>query len=248
MLQPENQNKKYERLFLDIDGGTIKIPNFQRRFVWGKEQTAKLIDSIIKGFPIGTFIFWKTKDDLRHHRNIGNVELPKTPKGESVLYILDGQQRIMSLYAARKGLIYTTEGENGDRRETDYKDISISLAEDPDADEEIVMIEPPQNGSYISVHELLKGDFTDWMEEYSKEELKKIEIYKKRLTGYDFSTIVMPEYPLDIACEVFTRINTGGTELTLFEIMIAKTYDQTKKFDLAERYESLIDNKGAEKP
>jgi len=210
-------------------------------------QTAKLIDSIIKGFPIGTFIFWKTKEELRHYRNIGNVELPKTPKGESVLYVLDGQQRITSLYAARKGLIYTKEGESGERGEIDYKDISISLAPDPNADEEVVLTEPPENDSYISVHELLKGDFTDWMEEYSKEELKKIEVYKKRLTGYDFSTIVMPEYPLDIACEVFTRINTGGTELTLFEIMVAKTYDQKKKFDLAERYEWLIDNKGAEK-
>ncbi len=247
MLQPENQTKKYERLFLDIDAATIKIPNFQRKFVWGKQQTAKLIDSIIKGFPIGTFIFWKTKEELRHYRNIGNVELPKTPKGESVLYVLDGQQRITSLYAARKGLIYAKEGESGERGEIDYKDISISLAPDPDADEEVVLTEPPENDSYISVHELLKGDFTDWMEEYSKEELKKIEVYKKRLTGYDFSTIVMPEYPLDIACEVFTRINTGGTELTLFEIMVAKTYDQKKKFDLAERYEWLIDNKGAEK-
>jgi len=36
MLQPENQTKKYERLFLDIDAATIKIPNFQRKFVWGK--------------------------------------------------------------------------------------------------------------------------------------------------------------------------------------------------------------------
>ena len=247
MLQPENQTKKYEKLFFDIDSGIIKIPNFQRKFVWGRQQTAKLIDSIIKGFPIGTFIFWKTKEELRHYRNIGNVELPKTPKGDSVLYVLDGQQRITSLYAVRKGLIYTREGENGDKRKIDYTDISINLEPDPDADEEVVLIEPPDNALYISLHELLKGDFTDWMEKFGKDELRKIEIYKKRLTGYDFSTIVMPDYPLDIACEVFTRINTGGTELTLFEIMVAKTYDQKKKFDLAERYEWLIDNKGVAK-
>jgi len=247
MLQPENQTKKYERLFIDIDTGMIKIPNFQRKFVWGKQQTAKLIDSIIKGFPIGTFIFWNTKEELRHYRNIGNIKLPKTPKGNSVLYVLDGQQRITSLYAVRKGLIYSMEGENGDNKEINYEDISIKLALDPDADEEVVLTEPPENGSYISVYELLEGEFTDWMEKYNKEELKKIEEYKNRLTGYDFSTIVMPEYPLDLACEVFTRINIGGTELTLFEIMVAKTYDQAKNFDLAERYEWLIDNKGAEK-
>ncbi|MBT4209172.1 DUF262 domain-containing protein, partial [Candidatus Woesearchaeota archaeon] len=65
MLQPENQNKKYDHLFTAIDTGYLKIPKFQREFVWSKKQTAKLIDSIIKGFPIGTFIFWKTRDELR---------------------------------------------------------------------------------------------------------------------------------------------------------------------------------------
>jgi len=247
MLQPENQTKKYERLFVDIHSGQIKIPNFQRSFVWGKVQTAKLIDSIIKGFPIGTFILWKTKEEIRHYKNIGNDELPKTPRGDAVMYILDGQQRITSLYAVRKGLIYQTNGKNGEKLEIDYKDLSINLAIDPDADEEVVLINPPENSPFISIHELLSGDFTDWMENYTKDELRKIETYKKRLTGYDFSTIIMPDYPLDIACEVFTRINTGGTELTLFEIMVAKTYDEKKKFDLLEKYNWLIDNGGVEK-
>lgn len=49
LLRPENQNKKYEALFLEIDSGQIKLPMFQREFVWDKEQTAKLIDSILKG-------------------------------------------------------------------------------------------------------------------------------------------------------------------------------------------------------
>ena len=44
-----------------------------------------------------------------------------------------------------------------------------------------------------------------------------------------------------MACEVFTRINTGGKTLTVFEIMVAKTYDEKKKFDLAEKYDELCD-------
>jgi len=247
MLQPENQNKKYERLFIEIHDGQIKIPNFQRSFVWDKLQTAKLIDSIIKGFPIGTFILWKTKEELRHYKNIGNDVLPKTKSGSTSYYILDGQQRITSLYAVRKGLIFKFTNQNGDKIEIDYKDISIDLSMDPDADEEVVFINPPENSSYISVHELLSGSFTKWMKKYNEEELEKIETYQKRLTGYDFSTIVMPDYPLDIACEVFTRINTGGTELTLFEIMVAKTYDEKENFDLLEKYNNLINNSGSDK-
>jgi hypothetical protein len=239
MLQPENQSKKYESLFNDIDSGRIKIPQFQRDFVWSKVQTAKLIDSIIKGFPIGTFVFWKTRDELRYIRNIGNVTLPESPRGDVVSYILDGQQRITSLYAVRKGLRINKDG-----KEIDYKDISINLACDPDEDDEVVTIDPPLDAPSISVYKLLNGSLTELMEDYDKESLQKIEVYQKRLTGYDFSTIIISEYPIDIACEVFTRINTGGTELTLFEIMVAKTYDEARDFDLAREYDHLINNNG----
>src|ERR1700689_91323 len=107
LLQPDNHNKKYEALFVEIDTGQIKLPMFQREFVWDKEQSSKLIDSILKGFPIGTFIFWKTREELRSYKEVGNHKLPEMPKGDYVQYILDGQQRVTSLYAIRKGLRIT---------------------------------------------------------------------------------------------------------------------------------------------
>ena len=237
MLQPENQTKKYDFLFADIDSGRIKIPKFQRDFVWTKDQSAKLIDSIIKGFPIGTFIFWKTNEELRHIKNIGNVNLPDPPAGEPVSYVLDGQQRITSLYAVRKGVRLTKEGQ-----EINYGDIAINLDMDPDSDDQVVTVDLPQDVHYITVHDLLTSDLTDLIQKHSIEYIRKIDIYKKRLTTYDFSTIVITNYPLDIACEIFTRINTGGTELTLFEIMVAKTFDTEQAFDLSEKYQWLIDN------
>ena len=240
MLQPENRSRKYDHLFTDIDTGRIKIPQFQRDFVWDKRQTARLIDSLIKGFPIGTFIFWKTKDTLREVRNIGNITLPETPEGEFVYYVLDGQQRITSLYAVRKGIRITRQGKT-----VDYHDIVIDLEADPDSDESVVFAQPLDDRTTISVYELLNGSLTSLLSKYSPEHLEKIEIYQKRLKGYDFSVIEIANYPIDIACEVFTRINTGGTELTLFEIMVAKTYDVQRGFDLAHEYEWLIDNNGA---
>jgi hypothetical protein len=59
ILQPENHTKKYDALFMDIDQGRIKIPQFQRDFVWDKEQTGKLVDSILKGFLLGRLFFGK---------------------------------------------------------------------------------------------------------------------------------------------------------------------------------------------
>ncbi len=240
MLQPENRSRKYDHLFTEIDTGRIKIPQFQRDFVWDKRQTARLLDSLIKGFPIGTFIFWKTKEKLREVRDIGNISLPDTPEGEFVYYVLDGQQRITSLYAVRKGIRITREGKT-----VDYHDIVIDLDADPDSEEAVVHAAAPEGRTVISVYELLNGSLTSLLSRYTAEHLAKIEIYQNRLRGYDFSVIEISQYPIDIACEIFTRINTGGTELTLFEIMVAKTYDVKRGFDLAHEYEWLIDNNGA---
>ena len=235
LLRPENQNKQYEALFLEIDAGQIKLPMFQREFVWDKEQSAKLIDSILKGFPIGTFIFWKTRDVLRSYKEIGNHKLPETPEGDAALYILDGQQRITSLYAIRKGIRLTKDG-----KEIDYRDIFVNLDYDPLKDEQIVVVSQEEGKTYVSVHDVLTKSLLSFAKAIP-EKAELVEGYKNKLTSYDFSTIVIKDYPIDIACEVFARINTGGKSLTLFEIMVAMTYDEKKKFDLAEKYEELID-------
>jgi len=230
LLQPDNHNKKYEALFVEIDTGQIKLPMFQREFVWEKEQSAKLIDSILKGFPIGTFIFWKTKDELRSYKEVGNHKLPETPKGDYVQYILDGQQRITSLYAIRKGIRITKDG-----KVVDYRDVFINLDYDPEADEQIVVTDRQDGKRYLSVHRVLTSQVTDLLDEFpDRETLKRIEVYKNKLTSYDFSSITIKDYPIEVACEVFSRINTGGKALTVFEIMVAKTYDEAKGFDLTE--------------
>ena len=228
---------------MEIDTGQIKLPMFQREFVWEKEQSAKLIDSILKGFPIGTFIFWKTKEELRSYKEVGNHRLPDTPEGDYVQYILDGQQRITSLYAIRKGIRISKDGE-----EIDYKDIFINLDYNAASDEQIAVAERVEGKRYVSVHRVLTCAITDLEDDFpDRQTRKQIETYKNKLTTYDFSTITIKDYPIEIACEVFTRINTGGKTLTVFEIMVAKSYDEKRKFDLAERFETLRDGSDDEK-
>ncbi len=242
LLQPDNSNKKYEALFVQIDTGEIKLPRFQREFVWDKEQSAKLIDSILKGFPIGTFIFWKTKEELRSYKEVGNHKLPDTPKGDYVQYILDGQQRITSLYAIRKGIRLTKDG-----KEIDYKDIFIDLHFDAAKDEQIVVTEMLEGRAYVSVHDVLSKSLMSLLKALGAEHAEQIETYRNTLTTYDFSTIAIKDYPIEVACEIFSRINTGGKVLTVFEVMVAKTYDESKRFDLSERYEVLRDGSDDEK-
>ena len=82
-----------------ISSGDIRIPAFQRDFVWEPEQVAFLLDSIFKGFPIGTVILWKTDNRLSTEKTLGFFTLPDPQKDYPVNYVLDGQQRLTSLFS-----------------------------------------------------------------------------------------------------------------------------------------------------
>ena len=110
-----------------------------------------------------------------------------------------------------------------------------------DDPEPVVTLSSSSNGNSISVYDLLESLPSVIYQEYP-DFIDKIEHYKTRLTGYDFPVIFISYAPIDEACEIFTRINTGGTELTLFEIMVAKTYDEQQDFNLKEKYEDLINS------
>ena len=235
--QPKPDSKKYTDLITEIQKGQIKIPKFQRDCVWSIDKTAKLLDSILKGYPIGTFILWETNERLNDIKNIGNLQLPAIPDDIKVQYVLDGQQRITSLYAAFLGASIQKEGE---KKITDYGSIFVDLEGDIDNnDEQIIVSEKPESKN-ISLKNLLNSKYSDLRESYSNDDIDKIQEYKETFTSYDFSTVVLRKEDIDSAIEVFTRINTGGQTLTLFEIMSAKTYDEEQKFDMQDRFQKLL--------
>ena len=235
MYQPEPQSVTFSMLINDIDKGIIKIPQFQRDFVWSLEQSAKLIDSIIKGYPIGTFILWESDEVLRSVRNIGGANLPDTPSGSMVQYVLDGQQRMTSLYASLKGLKISR-----DNTVEDFSQIYIDLIANEDNSVTLTNVDERNQLEVISLKDLINGGLSV-LASYPRELHKKLEDYKERLTTYRFSTILMRGASIDVATEVFTRLNVGGKSLTVFEIMVAKTYDATLDFDLSEKYDDIIE-------
>lgn len=233
---PQPITKQYSNLIDDISTGRLKIPQFQREFVWDLKSSARLIDSIVKGYPVGTFIFWKTKERLRSVRNIGNLNLPEPPQGDFVNFVLDGQQRITSLYASIQGVSVT----RADGKTEDFSEIYVDLEAKPDESVVITAIEGRSSKELIKLKDLIFGGVTFFIE-FEKKYHPKIEDYQRRIQSYNFSVIQVDEVPIEVATDIFTRINVGGKSLTLFEIMVAKTYDFEKNFDLSDRFEKLIE-------
>ncbi len=235
MASTKPTHYKYNELISDIEKGQIKIPQFQRDFVWDLKGSAKLLDSIFKNYPIGTFIFWRTNETLRSIRNIGNLNLPEPREGEFITYVLDGQQRITSLFASLKGVKIQREG----KYETDYSKIYIDLNAREEDTIVVTDIKGLLENTYISIKDLIAKDISYLANTYSKEMLEKIQKYDTALTGYDFSIVEVQNAEIEIATDIFTRINVGGRSLSLFEIMVAKTYDLKSNFDLAQKFSTL---------
>ena len=80
-----------------IDLGSYAMPVFQRGYVWNRDQVRKLMNSLYKGYPIGELLVWNTATDPGISRGDG----PLTPG--NVNLILDGQQRMTSLYGVIRG-------------------------------------------------------------------------------------------------------------------------------------------------
>lgn len=92
--------EKIDKIIGRINAGDIKIPAFQRAYVWKQSQILDLLDSIVKNYPIGSILLWSTSDKLKHTRNIAGYSIPENPEEYPVNYVLDGQQRVSSIYAS----------------------------------------------------------------------------------------------------------------------------------------------------
>jgi len=86
------------KLIEDIDMGEIGLPDIQRPFIWNASKVRDLFDSMYKGFPVGYLLFW-VNGYAEGHRLIGLDEKQNIPR----LLIVDGQQRLTSLYSVIKG-------------------------------------------------------------------------------------------------------------------------------------------------
>ncbi len=234
MNLPKPISMKYTELISKIETGKIKIPQFQRDFVWDLAKSAQLLDSIIKGYPIGTFIIWKTTERLKMVGQLGELVLREPEPNEKVEYVLDGQQRITSLYVALQG---ETIGK------IDYSKIYIDLEAADDDDIIVTDVSEMNETEYIPFQKLLKSEMYDFLKLFGEdqEKIKLIDKYRHHIADYDFSVIEVPDAPIDVATDIFTRINVGGKPLTVYEIMCAKIYDRASEFDLAEKFNQFRD-------
>ena len=242
--QPSPGHINYSDLMLDLKRGNIQIPRFQRDFVWNLDKTTKLLDSILKGYPIGTFTLWKIdtsshKDPIESYsKKIDYLNIPEPKEGQHLNYVLDGQQRISSLYAAHIG----AEIHKSNKRPVDYKNIYVDLKAKIEHNDTQIIVKDKPKGIHITLHDLLREKHAFFRDNYENKYIDLIHDYKEIFKTYQFSIITFEQYDIEPAIEIFTRINTGGKTLTLFNIIAAKNYDAEQNFDMQDKLKEFVND------
>lgn len=115
----DNIPSKVEDLLSDVKNGRIGLPDLQRPFVWKDNKVRELLDSMMKGYPIGYVMLWASPEDYENTGYIGkNDKIYKQPDD----LVIDGQQRLTALLAAMYGVTI---------KDKDYKERKIRISFNP---------------------------------------------------------------------------------------------------------------------
>lgn len=219
-----------------ISSGDIRIPAFQRNYVWEPDQVAFLLDSIYKGFPIGTVIFWKTETRLKSEKRMGHFVLPEPQKDYPVNYVLDGQQRLTSLFS-----VFQTELSPESNEWVDvYFDL---LAQDNVQESLFLALDPSEVNAdrHFPVKTLFDTiGYRKATNGLSDETLERIDDLQSRFKEYLIPNEVFESDDQNKVAIVFERINRAGTELNVFELLSAWSWSED--FDLVDKFKLLQDS------
>lgn len=217
-----------------VSDGRVRIPAFQRGFVWDADRVAQLMDSIYKGYPFGALLFWRTKAELRTERDLGPFTLPPRPDDYPIDYVLDGQQRLTSIFG-----VFQTELEPN--ATADWSEIYFDFRANEDAQESLFNpfskeeVDPDRHfplnaifnsSKYGAAFRALPDSVTPRIDDlYSR--FKEVDVPVQTFTTDDRTGVAI----------VFERVNRLGVELDTLQLLSAWTWSDD--FDLQHRFAEL---------
>ncbi|NOJ93456.1 DUF262 domain-containing protein [Corallococcus coralloides] len=214
--RPETKSFSIEDLLDRVRRGEVRIPDFQRPLRWTAEDVRDLLDSVYRGYPIGTLLFWR-RDAPAANVSFGPVRIdaPSTSQG---LWAVDGQQRVTALAGV---LLHPSYGDEAGRDD-------FHLYFDLETEE---LHAPPQSGAppphWLPMNEVLDSEsLLHWLNRYPGREANPEHLRAAIRLGKAIREYQVPAYVVDTADEkvlriIFKRLNTAGRPLTDEEVFNA---------------------------
>ena len=254
------------------------LPAIQREFVWRTGQIEKLFDSLMLDYPISSFLFWKVDNANKlnyqfyefvrdYHERDNKHNVPADIKGDSsVTAILDGQQRLTSLYLGLKGsYAYKQPWKRWDNDEAFPRRLLclnlLKTSEEIDRTFEFAFLsedkykENDENHHWFIVGEILnmtklqhvnsyltKNNITimdDEKADFATDTLVKLfqVVHKENTINY----FLEEDESLDKVLNIFIRVNSGGTQLSYSDLLLSIATAQWQEKDARQEITSFVD-------
>ena len=227
------------RQLLDsVNKGEIRIPAFQRGFVWDMERVAYLMDSIYKSYPFGSLLFWRTKNQLLIEKRIGPFDLPNPKEDYPLDYVLDGQQRLTAIFIVFQSELKSTQ-EAFD--EIEYRPIYFDITADENVqDSQFIAIKDSdvEHDKHFPLNVLFDSvEYRKHTEGRDIEIVKRLDSLQERFKEVAIPVQILKTEDRSRVAIVFERVNRLGMALDTLQLLAAWTWNAD--FDLLEKFKEL---------
>jgi hypothetical protein len=220
-------------LLEQLRDGALQMPHFQRPFVWDESRELELLRSVRDGIPIGSLMVWETQVAVSASETLGDRALPKGSRTPH-RYLLDGQQRMATLFAA---LVPLAEGEVAPERQAWF---------DLELDDFVFLPAGTAKGQHLDLRVVLDAvklrratrQFPEAQEELWIERSDSI---AAAFSAYKLAALTIATDDVEVAIRTFERINTQGVRMSGVDLIHALTWSEG--FHLNDRLESLRDER-----
>jgi hypothetical protein len=211
------------QLLGDIGQGKLALPELQRPFVWQKTAVRNLLDSMYKGFPIGYLMFWNTAD--ADWKVIGTNGKQHTPTE----FIIDGQQRLTSLYAVMTGAEITFKDFSKGRiriafrpRDARFEVTDAAVERDPEFLPDVTELWRGEDWEVIEAFlERLRQTKPEALQDGQEKQLRHALSHLRSLEDFPLQAVqIGHEVDEEDVAEIFLRVNSGGTKLTQADFIL----------------------------
>jgi len=209
MPKVDFEQKSINQLFDWFDQRCLAVPELQREFVWNAQRACSLLDSIFKGYPVGTAMIWRTGKEgtwlLRH--TLHALPAFDPTQNSKIFFLIDGQQRLSVLHQVRRG--ETIRNSNG--REIRFGDIYLSL---DNSEDHFVYLRRPDEQIHFKVTSILSDRWQQSFRRLPAYKYRQIKECRQRILSYRLPFIFVETKELPDVRETFIRINTQGMRIT----------------------------------
>jgi Protein of unknown function DUF262 len=229
---PKPEVQHLPTIFRSIRAGEVQIPRFQRGFVWQEKQILELLESVYKGYPIGSILLWRPGPNEVEIRRDDILPFPDIDDKMPAIYVLDGMQRLATLfgvlnYDASRMPAKFCVGFDLERQ--------IFLPCDPMPDGPVVMM-----GDLFTPRKLMETQSKLAAAPNGDELIERTLRLYSSFQEYLVPLVTIERRPLSDVVPMFERVNSTGQRLVAVDFLRALTWSEA--FDLNEQLEELKDN------